>query len=356
VRLVLVAALFALSCGGVATLPVSSSPATPRVASPVVVTGTPPIDVSDMMGAFPPTTFFVVRPGQVTAVALLNHATRYSITLDNKGADAPVALAVSPELQRVYVMDQLQSGVRLRWFDVVTGAEGASRTIADATLVKTTSAHATLAFDGSRFELYALLQRGATRAVEQIDAKSLDVKRRVLGDLRCGDRLLAAGGRIVMACMDEGLVVLDGTRSEKLSTFPLVALAMLPDGTLMGGARDARLVKLAKEATQLEPIDTLRIRDLTLLPDGLAAQGTCCFVAAAVRPGQDRVGVTLLQGALTLVSFPQSDAPRDGILVQPPFAYYTIGRAARHIDIQQGFAEVMATFDVDVKPGAVADR
>jgi hypothetical protein len=354
VRLVLVAALFALSCGGVATLPVSSSPATPHVASPVVVTGTPPIDVSDMMGAFPPTTFFVVKPGAITAVALLNHATKYSIPTEGTGAQ----LATTLELQRLYVMDQTRSGVRLRWFDVVTGAEGASRTIADATLVPTASAHATLAFDGSRFELYALMQRGTARAVEQIDAKSLDVKRRVLGDLRCGDRLLAAGGRIVMACMDEGLVVLDGTRSDKMAPFPLVALAMLPDGTLMGGAKDARLFRLAKDklGTQLEAIDTLQIRNLTLLPDGLAAQGTCCFVAAAIRPGQDRVGVTLLQGALTLVSFPQSDAPRDGILVQPPFAYYTIGRAARHIDIQQGFAEQMAAFDVDVKPGAVADR
>ncbi len=308
-----------------------------------------------MMGAFPPSTFFVVRPGQVTAVALLNHATKYSITLDDKSPDAPLAVAVATEVQRLYVMDQLQSGIRVRWFDTVTGAEGASRTIADATLVPTASAHATLAFDSSRFELFALLQRGSTRAIEQLDARSLEVKRRVLGDLRCGDRLLAAGGRVVLACMNEGLVVLDGTRSDKLSTFPLAALAILPDGTLMGGSSDGRLVRLAKDATQLEPVDTLRTRGVTLVADGIAAKGTCCFAVAGI--GRvERVSVTILAGSLTLLSFPPSEAPSAGILVQPPFAYYTTGRIARHIDIEQGFGEVMATFDEEIRPGAVADR
>jgi len=346
-RLLLVAALLAVSCGGAATRP---SP--PPASTPVVVTGSPPIDVSGMMGALVPTTFYVVKPGTITAVALLNHITKYTIPYE--GTSAQVAATL--ELQRLYVMDQTPGGVRVRWFDIVSGLEGASRTIAGASLVSTVSAHATLAFDGSRFDLYALLQRGATRVVEELDARSLETKRQVLGDLRCGDRLLAARGRIVMSCMDEGFVVLDGARSGKFAPFPLVALAILPDGTLMGGAKDARLFKLTKDATQLEMIDTLRIRDLTLLPDGLAAQGTCCFVAAAIRPGQDKVGVTILRDSLTLLSFPASDAPRNGILVQPPFAYYAIGKTARHIDMQQGFAEVMATFDAEVWPGAVADR
>jgi hypothetical protein len=313
----------------------------------------PTIDVSDMMGAFPPTTFFVVTPGSVKALALLNHATKYAIPID-KG-DAQVAVAATTQL--VYVMDQTSTGARLRSFDVATGAARASRVMSRATLLPSDSAHATLAVDASTGAVFALVGQGALRAIEQFEGNSLEPVRRVLGDLLCGDRVLAAAGRVVLACMDDGgLVTSEPEGGAKFrADAALVALAMLPDGTLMAGSADARLWRLARGAAQLERIDTLKERGTSLLKDGIASQGYCCFlfgVVEAVTNPQVRV----LAGGYTLLLFPEVQRPQGGILVQPPFAYYAVGSQARHVDIEQGFGEMMADVGGRALPGAVADR
>ena len=343
-RLLLGAVLLILACEGAATLPA------PSQSSP---TPTPTIDVSDMMGAFPPTTFFVVTPDSVKALALLNHATKYSIPID-KG-DAQVAVA--PTTQLVYVMDQTSTGARLRSFDVATGAARASRVISRATLLPTDSAHATLAVDASTGAVFALVGQGALRAIEQFEGSTLEPVRRVLGDLLCADRVLAAAGRIVLACMDDGGLVTSepGGGGKFRADAALVAVAMLTDGTLLAGAADARLWKLARGAAQLERIETLKERGTSLLRDGIASQGDCCFVfgvVEAVANPQLRV----VAGGYTLLLFPEAQRPQGGILVQPPFAYYAFGSQARHIDIEQGFGEMMADLGGRALPGAVADR
>jgi hypothetical protein len=67
--------------------------------------------------------------------------------------------------------------------------------------------------------------------------------------------------------------------------------------------------------------------------------------------------VWVVEGGYTLVVFPErQQRPQGGILVQPPFAFYAVGSEARHIDIQQGFAEVMADVGARALPGAVSDR
>ena len=343
-RLLLGAVLLILACEGAATLPA------PSQSSPTPI---PTIDVSDMMGAFPPTTFFVVTQDSVKALALLNHATKYSIPID-KG-DAQVAVATTTQL--VYVMDQTSTGARIRSFDVATGAARASRVISRATLLPTESAHATLAVDASTGAVFALVGQGALRAVEQFEGSTLEPVRRVLGDLICGDRVLAAAGRIVLACMDDGGLATSepGGGGKFRADATLVAVAMLPDGTLMAGSADARLWKLARGAAQLERIDTLKERGTSLLKDGITAQGHCCFVfgvVEAVANPQLRV----VAGGYTLLLFPEAQRPQGGILVQPPFAYYTVGSQARHVDIEQGFGEMMADLGGRALPGAVADR
>jgi hypothetical protein len=344
--------LLILACGGAATLPAPSQ-ATPTRTSAIASAAR--IDVTDMMGVFPPTTFFVVTPDSVKAVALLNHATKYAIPIER--ADAQVAVASAS--QRVYVMDQTDGGARLRSFDVATGTQRASYVVPRATLVPSDSGHATLAVDASTGAVFALVGRGALRAIEQFDGSRLEPVRAVLGDLRCGDRIVAAAGRLVLACMDEGgLVISEPDGGGKfLADAPLVALAILPDGTLMGGSADGRLWRLAKGRTaQLERIDTLQARGTSLLRDGIAAQGDCCFLFGVV----ERVTgpqVWVVAGGYTLVVFPErQQRPQGGILVQPPFAFYAVGSEARHIDIQQGFAEVMADVGGRATPGAVADR
>ena len=194
-------------------------------------------------------------------------------------------------------------------------------------------------------------------AIEEFEGFTLGPVKRRLGDLRCGERLLASAGRVVLACLGEGGLVVDASAGGgKFSArTPLVAIAMSANGTLMAGSADGRLFKLAPAAVELETIDTLRDEGIRPMTDGLAAQADCCFVVGAL----DRVAnpkITVFWGGLTLIRFPESSAPTGGILVQPPFAYYTVGKEARHIDLQQGFAEVMAGFSDGVLPGAVADR
>jgi len=229
-RLALGAVLLIIACGGAATLPA------PSQSSPTPSTRpTTPIDVTDMMGGFPPTTFFVVTPDSVKALALLNHATKYTISIDRGGAQVAVAAAS----QRVYVMDESSGGVRLRSFDVGTGVQRASYVIPQASLVSSESAHATLTVDASTGDVFALVSRGAVRSIEQFRAIALEPVRQVLGDLRCGDRIAAAAGRVVLACMDEGGLVTaePGGGGKFRADGALVALAILPDGTVMAAAR-----------------------------------------------------------------------------------------------------------------------
>jgi hypothetical protein len=361
-RLLLGAVLLILACGGAGTLPTPSQSAAVRSVTPI-----PQIDVYDMMGAFPPTTFFVVTPGSVKALALLNHTTKYAIATD--GGDVQVAVAAAS--QRLYVLDQSAGGARLRSFDVATGVLRASHVIPQATLVPSDSAHAALAVDASTGAVFALVGRGALRAIEQFDGNRLDPVRGVLGGLRCGDRIVAAGGRLVLACIDEGALATaepDGG-GKFLADAPLVALAMSPDGTLMAGSADGRLWRLAKgRAARLERIDTLKDRGTSLIKDGIASQGDCCFVFGVVEgvtntqvrfvppPGPPCMISVCPERAFTLVLFPEAQRPQGGILVQPPFAYYAVGTQARHVDLGQGFGEVMADVGTRALPGAVADR
>jgi len=348
-RLVLALAVAIAACGGEAA---RSSP-TASSASQATSSAIPSIDVSDMMGAFPPTTYFVVRPGNVTALALLNHATRYTIAI--AAGDAQVATAT--QAGRVYVLDQTREGARLRWFEIASGAEVRSQLIPGTSVVGTGSGHGTLAFDSSNGEVFALLRQGSTMAIEEFEGFTLSPVKRRLGELRCGERVLASAGRVVLACLGEGGLVVDGgAGAGKFNArTPLVAIAMSANGTVIAGSADSRLFKLAPAAVELETIDTLRDERIRLMSDGLAAQADCCFVVGAL----DRVAnpkITVFWGGFTLIRFPESSAPSGGLLVQPPFAYYTVGKEARHIDLQQGFAEVMAGFSEGVLPGAVADR
>jgi len=348
-RLVLALAMAIAACGGEAARGSPTASSAPQATSSAI----PSIDVSDMMGAFPPTTYFVVRPGKVTALALLNHATKYTIAVESGYPQ----VATAAQAGRVYVLDQTRDGARLRWFEIASGAERRSQLVSGATLVPSGSGHGTLSFDPSTGEVFALLREGSSMALEEFEGFTLSPVKRRLSDLRCGDRIAASAGRVVLACLSEGGLVVDRTSGGgKFSAqMPLVSIAMSANGTLMAGSADGRLFRLAPEATALETIDTLRGEGLRLVADGIAAQADCCFVVAVV----DRVAnpqITLFQGGLTIVRFPESSLPSGGILVQPPFAYYAVGREARHIDLQQGFAEVMAGFSEGVLPGAVADR
>jgi hypothetical protein len=358
---VLLTMVIAASCGGSGrAAPVANAtPTTP--ASP---SATPLIDVNDMMGAFPPATFFVIggQDPTIKAIALLNHAIKYRIPFAGKDPQVVASPPGGVSGGRVYVIDQVTEGARIRWFFTDSGIEGASQVIAGATVNGTGVGHGALAVDGSTGILYALLRRADGIAVDGFDWFTLKPARTVFGQLRCGERLAAAANRVAVACMSEGGLVIDdsGKSMKLLARHSLVAMAMLGDGTLVAGGADGSLVRLARQATELEVVNTLKNYGKGLIPDGIAVNAGCCLYYGILDPQAKDVQIRSVAGGLMLIAFPAATPPSGGFFVQAPFAYYVIEGKARHIDINQGFQEVMADFGAGVfagaAPGAVADR
>jgi hypothetical protein len=361
---VFLALMLAASCGGTGRAAASPSHTTATAVSP---SATPLIDVNDMMGAFPAATFFVVTKDGVRAIALLNHATRY--TIPTSGKDVQVA-AAGPA-GRLYVLDQVDAGARLRWFYIDSGTEGASRVIDGANVVSTGIGHGALAVDDTTGMVYALVFETRTTStfatVKLIRVDEFDwltLKPSELPKLRgqCGERVAAAAGRVAVVCMssskDGELRIADGTKEFKLDTkIDPNSMAMLGDGTLMAGDLQGNLVRLARQQTALEKINTLKDYGAKLLiPDGIAVNAGCCFYFGIIDPQANDVQVRAIAGGTMLVAFPALSQPVGGLFVQAPFAYFVIGGRARHVDINQGFGEVMADLGPSAVPGAVANR
>jgi hypothetical protein len=326
-------------------------------ASPTTVAApskAPLIDVNDMMGAFPPATFYVLDNDGIKAIALLNHATRFTIPV---GTDAQVA-AAGPA-GRLYVLDQIAEGARIRWFDLGSATERASRIITGASVVGTGIGHGALAIDDSTGIGYALIRDGGGIVTESFDWFTLKSAGSVFGTMTCPSRVLAGGGRVAVACMKEGLVVArDGNGTYKPGApFAFVAVAMLGDGTLVVGAEDGRIGRFARNATSgFDYSDTVKNYGAKLIPDGIAVNAGCCFYFGVIDPTIPDVQVRSIAGGTMLVVFPDFAQPVGGIFVQAPFAYFVIGGRARHVDINQGFSEVMADLGPSAVPGAVANR
>jgi hypothetical protein len=360
---ILLTMLIAASCGGSGR---AAPAANATSITPTSPSATPLINVNDMMGAFPPATFFVIggQDPTIKAIALLNHAIKYRIAF--LGKDPQVAAISQPAglggSGRVYVLDQVTEGARIRWFDTDSGTERASQVIGGATVNGTGLGHGALAVDGSTGIVYALLRKADGIAVDGFDWFTLKPARTPFGQLRCGERLAAASNRIAVACMSEGALVIDdsGKSTKLLAKHSFVAMAMLGDGTLVAGGADGSLVRLARQGTELEVVNALKDYGKGLIPDGIAVNAGCCLYYGVLDTQAKDVQVRSVAGGLMLIAFPASTPPIGGFFVQAPFAYYVIDGKARHIDINQGFQEVMADLGAGVGagavPGAVADR
>jgi len=356
-RLLLGAVLLILACEGAATLPAPSQ-SSQRPATPV-----PTIDVTDMMGAFPAATFFVVTDDGVKAVALLNHATKY--TIPTSGA-VQVATAVAPPLTPsggwVYIADEISEGTRLRWVDAASGAVLASWVERSRKLVATAIGHGALVVEPTTARVLALYADGDKRVVEAYDPHSL----RPLGkrfESLCGDRLLAAADRVVVACLNAGEIVISDSGAKAFPVHAglgaLVAAAISVDGTTLVGRDDGTLARIAPAAVAVEKIEPFRIGRLA--PDGIASPEAQSFAIGLITSDSD-LGISELRGGRRYISFPAVSrggsqalaTPIGGILAQGQFAFWSTGREARHIDLQQGFAETMATFSGTLAlPGGV---
>ena len=344
-RLLLGAVLLILACGGVATLPTSSQSAPAANATPTAV-----IDVNDMMGAFPAATFFVVTDDGVKALAVLNHATKYTIPTTG-------AVQVAAGGNQIYIADEVSEGTRLRWVDQASGTVLATRTEPGRRLAFTGIGHGALAVEPTSSRLLALFADGDKRVVEAYEAYSL----RPLGkrfESFCGDRLLAGGSRVVVACLASGEIVISDGGAK---AFPvqaglgvLVAAAVSADGTILAGRDDGTLARIGATAVTPERIEPFR--PARLVPDGIASSDPQTF-AVGLLTTDGALGISELRSSVRYISFPAGDRikeiPVGGLLAQSQFAFWSNGREARHIDLFQGFAETMATLTGRALPGGV---
>jgi len=346
-RAILGAVLLILACGGAATLPAPSQATPARNAAAPTAT----IDVSDMMGAFPAATFFVVTDDGVKAIALLNHATKYTIPTTG-------AVQVAAGGNQIYIADESADGTRLRWIDQASGTVLATRTEPSRNLVPTGIGHGALAVEPTSSRLLALFADGDKRVVEAYEAYSL----RPLGqrfESLCGDRLFAGGSRVAVACLASGEIVIsdNGAKAFPVRTGlgALLAAAVSGDGTTLAGREDGTLARIPSTAVTPEKIEPFR--PARLAPDGIAAYDPQSF-AVALLTTDATLGISELRGSLRYVSFPAGDRikeiPVGGLVAQGQFAFWSNGREARHIDLQQGFAETMAVLSGSrVLPGGV---
>jgi len=346
-RLFLGAVLLILACGGAATLPTPSQSAPART---VDVAPSTPIDVTDMMGAFPAATFFVVTDDGVKAIAVLNHVIKYTIPTTG-------AVQVAAAGNQIYIADEVNEGTRLRWIDQAGGTVLATRTEPSRRLVATGIGHGALAVEPTSSRLLALFADGDKRVVEAYEASSL----RPLGkrfESFCGDRLFAGGSRVVVACLATGEIVIS---DNGVKAFPvqaglgvLVAAAVSGDGTTLAGRGDGTLARIGATAVAPEKIEPFR--PARLAPDGIAANDA--GFAIALLTADVALGISELRGQLRYISFPAGDRikeiPVGGLLSRGQFAFWSNGREARHIDLQQGFAETMTVLTgARVLPGGV---
>src|SRR6266508_4208624 len=232
--LLLGAVLLILACEGAATLPAPSQSSPARTSAAATAT----VDVSDMMGGFPAATFFVVTPEGVKAIALLNHATKYTISTSG-------AVQVASGNGQIYIADEIGGGTRLRWIDQSSGKVLATWTEPGRRLFLTGIGHGSLAVEPSTGRLLALYTAdGGRRVVEAYEPYNLHPLGARFESL-CGDRLLAGAGRVVVACFTPGELVISDNATKpfvvQAGLGTLVAVAISSDGTSLVGRDDGTL-------------------------------------------------------------------------------------------------------------------
>jgi hypothetical protein len=180
----------------------------------------------------------------------------------------------------------------------------------------------------------------------------------------CGDQLLTSGDRVAIVCLATGEIVIDDLRGNRAAidgTLPaLAAAAMSADGTIYVATADRQLAAVAAGTTGLVRLDWPREWSGTVTPDGLAVVpgATTAGLSSTVIAQRADDGswlrtfstvyssntVTLIQRTSLRLAAP----PEGGVLALWPFAYYTVGKSIRHVDLNTGLLETM----VDVGTGA----
>lgn len=357
-RVLLGALLVVSACAAPATSSATSAIPTSRP-SP---TATLHVNVDSMMGNVPSATVFLLSEGQLHAVNLLNHHGRYSLELGR----AP-QVALSADGSRVYVLDEVDAGLRLRGFHADSGRACCPVILLTGERVVATGIGrgAIAATDQA---VYVLLEAGQGVRVDAFSAAALgQVGAVVKSD--CGDRVLASTTRIAIVCLAAGWLTIATTpeggqlpRPTNPSTSAtrvgdgreLAGAAMLPDGTIFAARPDGSLLRVKAAASQIETLDSYPPGAGGVLRDGVAIADAERIVIA--RRGKNAIVQvhSSADGRLVHGLYRLPAEPTSGVLALWPFAYFTTGRGVWHVDLQNGLLETMVTVDAPSLGGLAA--
>lgn len=362
-------AIALIACGGGADTSRSgpaTSPARTQSASP---SATQPINLDDMMGLYATQTVFVADVEKISAITLLNHFTRYAIPTNGKAqvaADAYATFGTPPSSSAggwLYVLDgivDVPGPLRLRTFDL-NGVERASRT--DIGSVASTHRALAVTVDGRVLVLKADARHAWVDAYEPITLKPQGT---VMEKAGCGDRLLASGFRVAIACLATGQIAVDtlrggGTAMIEGALPELAGVTMVDDGTIYAVTADRKLAVVAPSATKLSPLPWPSEWSGTVLADTLAAAtGSNSMVLAQLAEDGAWLRVfasnNLTQRQSLRLAGRLNGAPQFGLIALSPFAYFTSGGDVRHVELSTGMLETMTTVGQGATVVAVVNR
>jgi hypothetical protein len=311
----------------------------------------PLINVDDMIGLFPQQTVFVATTDRVSAVTLLKHFTRYRITTEGLAQ-----VSSDPTGQRLYLLDSpTPENSRLRVFDVSTGSEravqdGLADLAGDRGVMSTTSDYRVLILKSDAHHVW----------VDAFESLSLRPLGMVMDKPGCGDRLLTGGSRVAIVCLATGEIAVDDLRGHHAAidgVLPsLVGAAMGDDGTLYVATADRQLAIVAASGMKLASFAWPSEWAGAVMADALAVVPGGGQLIVAQR-NQDTAWLRVLDPSnlAQRKSFRLAGAPHGGILTMWPFAYYTVDRTVRHVDLTSGVLETMAEVGEEAIPGAVVN-
>jgi hypothetical protein len=295
---------------------------------------------------------FVATPDHLTAVTLLNHFVRYRIT-----TNGVAQVSADSTGQWLYLLDAETPGShRLRVFDVPTGSERAVRAgIGD--VAADGHALSTTAIDGRVLVLKSAPGHVWIDAYEALALRPLGA---VVEGPGCGDRLLASVSRVAIVCLSSGAIAVDDLRGVHAqidgALANLVAATMADDGTLYVASADQHLATVAAGATKLVSLPWPSEWSGTVLADGLAvAQGGASAVIAERTDDGAWLRVFATNNMAQRKSLRLAGVPKGGVLTMWPFAYYTVDRTVRHVDLNSGLLETMTEVGAGAVPGAVVN-
>lgn len=309
------------------------------------------IPMADMMGMYPQQTVFVGTADHLSAITLLNHYIRYEIS--TSGSAQVVAERAG---SWVYILDAASAQRRrVRALSAASGAEHAVQSITDVA----EGVHVmSIESDGRLLILKQDAQHAWIDAYRGGDLQPLGVIAEKPG---CADQLVSNSSRFATVCRATGEIAFDDLRGNHTSVDGaprnIVAAAMASDGTLYVATAEPRLATVAPGTTN--PLDltwptawTGRVLSdsLSIAEDGgsvvigqQADDGVWLRVFAKGDPAHGK--------SVWLTGQPIGA----GVIALWPFAYFSVDRTIRHVELTSGQLEIMAEVGPDAVPLAVVN-